>query len=331
MKDFRTKLFPVLAALFAIALTAAATDYADKKNWACCEADKPGCDFDIFYIPPTLFCDPLNPRMNIRRDTELRRRIARFSARQCATVAPRARIFSPFVRMLDYSYISLGVCSPGGWRRFRPLIPTVDDAREAFRYYLKHFNHGRPYVVFGHSQGAMVLYQVIRREPAATSRRGFVAAYLIGMPHLTTEEIAADMAPRGIRPASRADDVGVVIGWNSQCPNVGNVFFTKHGTYCINPLNWRTDATPARANEHHGALIYDRREGRNVIVKNFCGARIDPEFGALVCDAPPEGRYMTRGFAGSGVLHMYDVWFFAVNIRENIELRVKKWREEYGR
>ena len=40
---------------------------------------------------------------------------------------------------------------------------------------------------------------------------------------------------------------------------------------------------------------------------------------------------MTRGFAGSGVLHMYDVWFFAVNIRENIELRVKKWREEYGR
>ena len=330
MKNIGIKTIHMLAALFAIALTAAATDYGDKKNWACCETDKPGCDFDIFYIPPTLFCDPLHPRMDIENDAELRRRIARYSVYQCSVIAPRARVFSPFVCMLDYSYISLGVCSPRGWRSFRPLIPTVDDAHEAFRYYLKHFNHGRPYIVFGHSQGAMVLYQTLRREPAVTLQRGFVAAYLIGMPHLTPEEIAADLAPRGIRPASRADDIGVVIGWNSQCPNVKNIFFTGRGTYCINPLNWRTDATPAGADAHRGALVYDCRERRNVIIRNFCGARIDPKHGALICDAPPEGRYMTRGFAGSGILHMYDVWFFAVDIRENIELRVKKWKAKYG-
>ena len=331
MKNIGMKMIPALAALFALALTAAATDYSDPASWACCDANKKGCSFDIFYIPPTLFCDPLNPRVNIKGDAQLRRRIAFFSSYQCASIAPGARVFSPFVRQLDYSHISWGVCSPGGWRRFRPLTPTVEDTREAFEYYMKHFNRGRPYVLFGHSQGAMALYLMMRREPAVASRRGFVAAYLIGMPHLTANEIAADLAPRGIRPASRADDLGVVIGWNSQRHGVRNIFFTKPGTYCSNPLNWRTDATPAGADRHHGAVVYDYRLRRDVFMKNFCSARIDPKYGALICDPPLNERYETSGFAGSGILHMFDVWFFAANIRENIELRVKKWREKYGR
>ena len=330
MSDMKNKLPAILAALCALVLTAAATDYRPPPRWAVCEANKPGAAFDIFYLPPTLFCNPLKPLMDIDADRELRNTIAVFSSEQCQMLAPGARVFSPFVRMLDYSYISWGVCAPGGWRRFDMLDQAVDDACEAFKYYLRHFNKGRPYILFGHSQGAMILYLMMRRTPEISVRRGFVAAYLIGMPHLTTGEITSDLRPRGIRPARRADDIGVVIGWNTQRPGVNNIFFTKRGTYCINPLNWRTDATPAEAKAHLGALIYDRRKRRYRTVKHLGGARIDTRYGALIFDPQPEERYSARGFAGSGVLHMYDVWFFVVNLRENIALRARKWLETYG-
>ena len=53
--------------------------------------------------------------------------------------------------------------------------------------------------------------------------------------------------------------------------------------------------------------------------------------GALIVSPPDAARYELNGFAGSGVMHVNDIWFFVVNIRENIELRVKTWYEKYGR
>ena len=327
----KNKIFFILTVLGGVLLTAKATDYRDPKNWVMCEADKPGTGFDVFYIHPTLFCNPLSPRMNLRRDPHLRIRISNFTSEQTAEIVPRARVFAPVVRQLDYSNIAIAICSKRGWRRYRGLNSGVNDTLEAFQYYLKHFNRGRPYILFGHSQGAMDLYLMMLKSPDIAVRRGFVAAYLIGLPRLTGSEIAADMAPRGIRPASGEDDLGVVIGWNTQLPGATNFLFTVPNTYCINPLNWRTDAVPAGADKHRGALVYDLKLERVRTVSGFSDARVDAGCGALIISPTEAKRYEFHGLGESGVMHVNDIWFFVVNIRENIELRVKRWKEKYGR
>ena len=327
----KIKYFLLLAALGGWLLTAKATDYGDKTNWVRCDADKPGTTFDVFYIHPTLFCNPLNPRMNLHANPHLKERVYNFTVEQTEEIVPNARVFAPVVRQLDYTHIGFAICSRRGWRKYRRMNSGVGDTLEAFQYYLKHFNRGRPYILFGHSQGAMDLYLMMLRTRDITVRRGFVAAYLIGLPRLTANEINADMAPHGIRTAAKADDLGVVIGWNTELQEANNILFTVRNTYCINPLNWRTDATPAAAEKHRGALVYDLKTKRVRTVKHFCGARVVPARGALVVSPTDTKRYEFYGLGDSGVMHVNDIWFFVVNIRENIELRVGKWREKYGR
>ena len=306
------------------------TDYRNPENWVICEAEKQNTDYDVFYLYPTLFADKKQPLMNWRNDPKLRAKTVGFAKAQTGIFGDRVRVFAPFVRQLEYNRC-LAELQPGGdWREPGGTVKGIVDTMEAFQYYLEHFNHGRPYILIGHSQGAMDLYLMMQRMPEIDVKRGFVAAYLIGLPRLTANEIAADLAPRGVAPATGETDLGVVIVWNTQAPGVDNPLFTGNKTYCINPLNWRTDATPAAKTENVGAFFYDYRNGGARTVPNFCGARIAPERGALIVDLPVNSEYDAKGFMGRGVFHMNDVWFFAENIRRNAELRVKLWKEKYG-
>ena len=316
----------------------AGVNYDDAANWAICEADKPGTDFDIFYVYPTLFADKNQKYMNWRDNPKLRAKTVAFAKAQTGIFGSKARVFAPFVRQLEYNRCLAELKPDRDWRAPREtgldyhlgIMLGAEDTRAAFQHYLDHFNHGRPYILIGHSQGAMDIYlMMLMPQEVVALKRGFVAAYLIGLPRLTANEIAADFSGRGIVPASGETDLGVIIGWNTQAPGVDNPRFTGNKTYCINPLNWRTDATPADKAENRGAFFYDYRNGSTRTVPNFCGARIDAARGALVVALPVNGQYDARGFMGKGVFHMNDIWFFAGNIRDNAELRVKKWKEKY--
>ena len=64
----------------------------------------------------------------------------------------------------------------------------------------------------------------------------------------------------------------------------------KKGIYCINPLNWKQDATPGTARENIKAVFYMPEHKnifwRKVEVKNFCSAVIDVEKGVLDVKCP---------------------------------------------
>jgi len=312
------------AGVFATETTATATNYRDKENWVIREEGKDKTDLDVFYVYPTLFLDPARPYMNWKDDPKLRRKTVGFAKMQTGIFGRKTRVFAPYVRQLDYSRTALALSPVGDWRIVAELEPGARDTEAAFRYYLEHFNGGRPYVLLGHSQGSMDLYLVMKRNASMfLPERGFVAAYLIGLPRLSARNIADD----GLRPAAGADDVGVVVGWNTQSRKAKNPVFTGQRTYCINPLNWRTDETPAASSENLGAFFYDYRNGRSCSVRHFCGARIDCVSGALIVDLPENGKYDAKGFMGKGVFHMNDVWFFAGNIRENARRRLEAWRK----
>ena len=328
MKRIRNIVFCVLAAAcFALVAAGAETDYRDPANWAICETEARETEFDVFYVYPTLFADDANPLMRWRDDPGLRAKTIGFARAQAGIFGGKARVFAPFVRQLEYRRCVAVLTPERDWRDSEEFRPGVRDTQAALRHYLAHFNGGRPYILFGHSQGAIDLYLVMRSLPEVSPDRGFAAAYLIGLPKLTAPQIAADFAGRGIAPAAGRGDVGVVIGWNTQAPGVENPAFTGRGTFCINPLNWRTDGTPAGREENVEAFFYDYRTGKSRAAAKFCGAKIDVGRGALLVDLPVGGKYDAGGFMGKGVFHMNDVWFFAGNIRVNAAERVKKLLE----
>lgn len=317
----------LLLLLLSLGLTAAATDYRKEENWVICDRNKADAEFDVFYVYPTLFSDREHALMQWENDPKLHAKTVGFAAAQTGIFGARARVFAPFVRQLDYSRCTPLLSAGADWRTAPELAPGAEDTVQAFRFYLEHFNRGRPYILLGHSQGAIDLYRMMLQVPELAAERGFVAAYLLGMPHLTQAEIAADFSGRGIAPATDARGLGVIIGWNTQAPETENPAFTGRGTYCINPLNWSTGTAAADRSANIMAFFYDYRTGQSKTVPNFCGARIDAVRGALLVDLPVNGKYDARGFMGKGVFHMNDVWFFAGNIRDNSRLRVKLWRE----
>ena len=208
-----------------------------------------------------------------------------------------------------------------------PLGPAIEDATEALRYYLKHCNHvGQPFILYGAEQGAVILYEAMKRCSDITPKNGFIAAYFLGIPYITAERIEHDFGSRGIKPAKGFNDIGVIAVCNTRLPGEPlEKTFGGPGRYVINPLNWRTDDEPAEPAENLGAVFPDgamRLGAQFKTIPRFCGAAVDPENGVVNVThiAPPyKWRLGEREFRS-------DVWgLFAVNIRENAEDRVRMY------
>lgn len=302
-------------------------DYTNPANWALyTPSDKTVKPFDVFYLYPTLYASRETPLMPW--DDAVKAKVIPFARAQTAGLAEHANLFSPYVRQLEF-YRCIGILKNErqGDLLDLPLeqsaAPGIADAIEAFQYYLTHLNHGRPYIILAHSQGSMEMAVALSMNGNVGVDRGFVAAYLPGVP----------LRPDGgLKLAKGEEDIGVVISWNSQAKGAKNLLFGGKGTYCINPLNWKTDATPAGKEVNSAAVFYDYRTGKTAREKNYCGAFVDLENGALVVTGLPEkSPYLEDTLLGKGVYHANDLYFFYENLVANMRKRVAAWQKQYGR
>lgn len=111
---------------------------------------------------------------------------------------------------------------------------------DAFDYYMEHLNKGRRFIVAGFSQGAMLTLQLLRHMNDEQYER-MVAAYSIG--YRLSE---ADLQHRHINAANGCCDKQKTISFNTVMSNDAIWDLVGEGAAtCINPVNWRTDATPA--------------------------------------------------------------------------------------
>jgi len=127
---------------------------------------------DCFYVYPTV-SDQSTINANLHIDP-VERSIALY---QAARYSQYCKVYAPMYRQLTLKGISTGA-KPSAAQLALPL----SDVRAAFRTYLATYNHGRGFVLIGHSQGAFVLRQLIAldvdRKPAV--RRRLVSAILLG-------------------------------------------------------------------------------------------------------------------------------------------------------
>lgn len=106
-----------------------------------------------------------------------------------------------------------------------------------------------------------------------------------------------------------------------------SVTLVPRGTvaHCINPLNWRTDATPAPAALNAGGCL--RSFGSmGTPQRGFCGAVINPQRGTLNPQFA-EGARAPRSnpFFGSGIYHAHEPFLYRANHRRNVVQRIEAY------
>src|SRR4051794_2572867 len=128
--------------------------------------------WDCFYVYPTV-SDQKAPQATKHIDPE-ERSIALY---QAARYSSLCRIYAPMYRQITLQ----GLLNPASVTQ-KMRDTGYGDVRDAWRYYLKHYNKGRGVILIGHSQGTFVLRTLVAKEidKSAQLRKQLIAGVLLG-------------------------------------------------------------------------------------------------------------------------------------------------------
>jgi hypothetical protein len=140
-----------------------------REPWAA----NPKAPIDCFYVYPTVSLDATGNSDMVAGDEELavvRVQAARFGS-QC-------RVYAPLYRQVTLTALrSILVGRSAAVDRNL----AYNDVLDAWNYYLQHDNQGRGVVLIGHSQGSMVLTELIKKEiDGKPIQKQLVSALLLG-------------------------------------------------------------------------------------------------------------------------------------------------------
>ena len=270
-------------------------DYADSSQWYIVDRK---ADVDLFYIISTECADYKSKgRVMHYADTRndlLRSKMASEMEGVEQLLAGNLNYYSPYYRQCTLeSFVSDSVMNA--------RIPSaLGDVREAFAYYLEHYNNGRPFILAGFSQGAMAVVDLLEQMDDNIRNR-LVAAYVIGY------KVDVSLP---FPPARDSADLGVVICYNSVRDNTAAIPLLSEGNrMAINPVNWRTDATPA--------LLIDPRYGDTLTVT------LDTASLLLHVGNYLRNDYMLPLIGCEGNYHCLEISLYRNCLRRNIALRAR--------
>lgn len=283
-------------------------DYSDNRCWFENKQDATGKDVDLFYVVPTCIWDYTDSLGQTRHHMDI------FNTEQRALTDPSIQLaksvladscnfFSPYYRQISMdSWLTLDTALIE--ERFKLAYQDVADA---FHYYMEHDNQGKPFILAGHSQGAKAVIELLKREMTPDISRKLIATYAIGYT-VTPEELAGYST---LRLAQDSIDTGVLIGFNSVTrPDAVSPLF-RDNVVCINPVNWRTDATPATS------------------YQGFTVAQ-DTTIHTLIVTGIDEEQYFIPSVAAllpKGNLHVQEFNLYNEDLRKNVLQRIRAFRQ----
>ncbi len=289
-------------------------DYAQNISWAS-KPEAPNKPVDVFYVYPTIYPKACPKNMDVFNKA-LRSDVQGLLKAQAGVYSASANLFAPYYRQVSFTVLD----PEQDMMLNRYFRIGADDIHRAFDYYLNFLNQGRPFILAAHSQGSVVMLDLLRsRFKDSKLQQQLVAAYIIGY-SVTAEDLKKYP---WIKPAQKADDTGVVISWNTQAPGATGSPVLRPSAICINPLTWTTDGTPADKSLNLGAVFFDDFKG--TVTKetpHYTGARIDEKTGALVTTPPEE---LNIGHFPKGVLHKFDYAFWYRNLEQNVRDRINAY------
>jgi hypothetical protein len=179
---------------------------------------------DCFYVYPTVSGQPTG-NSDLKIDP-VERSIALY---QAARYSQYCRVFAPMYRQVTLAGIGQG----------KPTTPpnaaiALADVRAAFRDYLTNYNHGRGFVLLGHSQGSFVLRALMTKDvdPKPAVRNRLVSAILLGGNVLVKRGKGIGGDFKHIPACTVAAQLGCVIAFSTfdQPVPAGSLFGRPNGT-----------------------------------------------------------------------------------------------------
>ena len=310
--------------------TGTPTDYSLKKNWLALP-EKTDKSADLIFLYPSSCHDKKAGVICPVDNKSMKRSAKRNFAQQATAFMPVANLFAPYWRQVNsvkLSEMSFEEVDAAEWAEPRT------DVYAALDYYFENLNQGRPYFLAGHSQGSrlcyMVLSEYMKEHPDYYAN--MIAAYCLG-DSLTEDYLRAN--PH-VKAAQGADDLGVVVSWNTEGPaNKGKAsLVVSPGAVAINPLNWKTDETYAPADLNLGSYRPYALLPRLKKLRVKADAVVDTERGTVIVKEPRLKRYVITAIPGLKKMesvfgpasyHACDYSFFFLNIRKNARGRKKAW------
>ncbi len=243
-------------------------DYSDAEMWTIVRNDAENDGADVFYIPSTWefdwyttdgrvshYADP--SRADHRADMGIEiGEVAEY-------MADGNNFYSPYYRHITLdSWATLNEDTIN--RRYHDV--AFVDVKNAFDRFIEKYNDGRPFILAGFSQGGKSVVELLKVMDKTTRDR-MIAAYVMGY-KVTPEDVASHPY---IQAARDSLDTGVVICYNS----VSDVKYVKPvvsapNVMCINPVNWRTDNTPAILNDTITVTV--DADAQVLVVEGFDGS-----------------------------------------------------------
>lgn len=295
-----------------------ALDYTSDEMWVCRENapadDKPA---DVFFLAPTVSASWAK-NMDVKAPSE-RESFYNAVMSEKGLYSTYTRFFAPYYRQKSFLHYAEKEADDIAY----------SDVKEAFLNYLEHDNGGRPFVLAGFSQGSEHLLRLIKDVMSAPEiAERMVAAYLIGW-CITQNSIEG--YPQ-LRPAQGESDTGVFVTWNTEKPEVRTSLLVPRGVRAlvINPLNWRTDDTPAPAKMNkggHGRFLV----GSSEIKSGFCGVSINTSRGTLNPCFPEEipDPLKVNTLFGNQIYHAYEPYLYYENLRRNVGTRIQAYKVQH--
>ena len=257
--------------LAAAAFSALPNDYARSKNWLCRPGRADACAEDIavtlvpakgkpkreaigrtnersadcFYVYPTVSMDP-TPNSDMIADEGERG----MAASQLAPFRSVCRTFAPMYRQVTLTALRAVM---GGAADKSDHDLAYRDVRDAWRDYLARDNHGRPFVLIGHSQGSQLLKRLIAEDiDGKPVQRRLLSAILPGTSVLVPRDKSVGGDFKSIPLCRAVGQTGCALTWASYRATPGppaNAIFGRSSdpaleAGCTNPARLAGGAAP---------------------------------------------------------------------------------------
>ncbi|HET9056071.1 MAG TPA: DUF3089 domain-containing protein [Chitinophagaceae bacterium] len=303
-------------------------DYSNLSNWSSHPDKKDPADsipyplkngiadssVDVFFIHPTTYTKKHFPKGKVNADIF----DATLSAKTDYTsILYQASVFNASCRIFAPRYKQAHLSAFFKMKKEladKAFDTAYNDIRNAFEYYLQHYNNGRPFIIASHSQGtlhaARLIKEFIEDEPL---KKQLVCAYLIGLP------VPQDYFTK-FQPCKDSTSTGCFVSWRTLKRGYLPPYVKMETTssYVTNPLLWTTDTIKAPRTLNKGAILWKF----NKILLHSNDAQIHKN--VLWIQKP---KFPFSFLIPIKNFHAGDINLFYVNIRENIKTRIAYWKQ----
>jgi hypothetical protein len=263
---------------------------------------------DVFFLHPTTLVGPReNGNNNARIDDPFINHKTDYSPiiYQASAFNETARVFAPRYRQAHIGMYS----EKDSASKYAAFNLAYEDVRNAFLYYLKNENNGRPIIIASHSQGTTHATRLLKEFfDGKELYNQLVCAYLIGM------GVKKD-SYENIPICTDSTKTGCFVSWRTYRKDYDGEWANRLDTnvVVVNPVTWKTTNEIADKSLQQGAVLYNLNK---VYTKT---QNTQAEGSALWVSHPRfPGSFLYR----SKNYHAGDINLFYVDVRKDASRRV---------